>query len=111
MAAVTVADRRRSVVSAVFCTLVVRGIPALKLQRHHRRNIPLPTSLQKTGQPGRMTVPTNAQTPRLSPEGCPREESGNSEGDTKGEKVLILDLHARCAGVFTLNISNDVLIL
>lgn len=31
MAAVTVADRRRSVISAVFCTLVVRCIPVLQL--------------------------------------------------------------------------------
>lgn len=58
MAAVTVADRRRSVISAVFCTLVVRCIPVLQLQRHHRSHIPLPTSLlQKTGRPGQDDSP------------------------------------------------------
>lgn len=39
MAAVTVADRRRSVISAVGCTLVVRRSPVLQLQRHHRSHI------------------------------------------------------------------------
>lgn len=59
MATVTVADRRWSVISAVFCTLVVRCIPVLQLQRHHRSHIPLPTTfLQKTGRASRMTVPT-----------------------------------------------------
>lgn len=44
MAAVTIADRRWSVISAVICTLVVNCIPILQLQRHHRSHIPLPTS-------------------------------------------------------------------
>lgn len=60
MAAVTVADGLRSVVWAEPRTLVIGCIPAPELQRHHRRNIPPPTSLQKTGWSGRMTVPTRA---------------------------------------------------
>lgn len=49
MAAVTIADRRRGVISAVFSAVVVRGIPGLQL--HHRSHIPSPTSsLLKTQQ-------------------------------------------------------------
>lgn len=61
MATATVADRRRSVISAVFCTLVVRRIPVLQLQRHHRSHIPPfpPTSpLLEPGRASRMTVAT-----------------------------------------------------
>lgn len=90
MAAVTVADRRRSVISAVFCTLVVPRIPVLQLQRHHRSHIPLPTSsLQKTGRPGRMTVPTiRSDTVAFTGGGFP-EESENTESDSQLLRMLI----------------------
>lgn len=95
MPVVAVADRRRSVVSAVFCALVVCSIPAPELQRHHRRYIPPPTSpLRKTGRSDRMTVPARERTPRVPPEGRARISSPDPSGD-RGYKRAPFVIHVR----------------